>query len=190
MDRIVANPAPTFAGQAAFNGEIINVKLEDYKGKWLYLFFYPLDFTFVCPTELTAMSDAASKFKEVNCEILGISVDSVHTHLAYMRTPRADAGLGPMNYPLYADLGGKVADAYGVLRGDRALRGAFLIDPNGMIQHATINNLSVGRKVDELLRVVKAFQYTIEHGEVCPANWEDGSAGMEESLAGVKKTIG
>ena len=187
---LIGNAAPDFTGKAAFNGEIIDILPENYKGKWLYLFFYPLDFTFVCPTELVAVSDEMDKFKALNCDVLGVSVDSVHTHLAWMRTERADAGIGELAYPLLSDLGGKIADAYGVLGGAVALRGAFLIDPEGNVQHSTINNLSVGRSVSEMLRVVSAFQYTVEHGEVCPANWTPGEHGMAGSLEGVKKHIG
>ncbi len=186
---IIGKPAPHFAGQAAKNGDIVNLSLDDFRGKWLVLFFYPLDFTFVCPTEIVAFDDAYEKFKAVGAEIVGVSVDSVHTHLAYLRTPRDEAGLGGLNFPLFADLDKSVAAAYDVLTGAVALRGVFIIDPQGVVQSATINNLSVGRNIEEVLRTLKAFQYTVEHGEVCPANWND-SAGMKASLEGVKGVIG
>jgi peroxiredoxin (alkyl hydroperoxide reductase subunit C) len=186
---IIGKPAPHFSGQAALKGDVINVSLDDYKGKWLVLFFYPLDFTFVCPTEIVAFDNMREQFKAHNAEILGVSVDSVHSHLAYLRTPRSEAGLGGLGFPLFADLDKSVAAAYDVLAGAVALRGVFIIDPQGVVQSATINNLSVGRNIEEVLRTLKAFQYTVEHGEVCPANWND-SAGMKASLDGVKGVIG
>ena len=146
---IIGQPAPHFAGQVAFKGEVKNVSLDDYKGKWLVLVFYPLDFTFVCPTELVAFSDAAYKFQEAGCELLGVSVDSVHSHLAWMRTPRTEAGVGELEYPLFADLSKKMSADYDVLAGVVAFRGVFIIDPEGKVQSATINNLPVGRNVDE-----------------------------------------
>ena len=186
---IIGNAAPHFAGEAAKDGEIVNISLSDYRGKWLVLFFYPLDFTFVCPTELVAFSDRAEDFKAIGAEILGVSVDSVHTHLAWMRTPRSEAGVGDLNYPLLADLSKDVARAYDVLHGDVALRGVFLIDPEGNVQTATVNNLPVGRNVDEVLRTVKAYQYVAKNGGTCPANWQEGQSGMDASLDGVKKVI-
>ncbi|MEN9785085.1 MAG: hypothetical protein RLZZ299_349 [Pseudomonadota bacterium] len=187
---IIGQPAPAFAGQAAFKGEIKNVSLEDYKGKWLVLVFYPLDFTFVCPTELVAFSDAAHKFKEAGCELLGVSVDSVHTHLAWMRTPRSEAGVGELEYPLFADLTKKMCADYDVLAGAVAFRGVFIIDPDGNVQSATVNNLPVGRNVDEVLRTVKAYQFVKKTGNVCPANWKEGDEGMRATLDGVKSVIG
>jgi alkyl hydroperoxide reductase subunit AhpC len=187
---IIGNKAPAFSGDAALHGEIVPLKLEDYAGKWLVLFFYPLDFTFVCPTEIVAFDDAAAKFKAAGAEIVGVSVDSVHTHLAWTRTPRDEAGVGDLSYPLLSDLGGRIASAYDVLNGDVALRGVFIIDPEGTVQSATINFLPIGRNVDEVFRVLKAAQYAATTGNVCPANWQDGDEGMEATLEGVKKTIG
>jgi alkyl hydroperoxide reductase subunit AhpC len=187
---IIGRPAPHFSGEAAKDGEIVNISLSDYKGKWLVLFFYPLDFTFVCPTELVAFSDRAEDFKKIDAEILGVSVDSVHTHLAWMRTPRAQAGVGELNYPLLSDLSKKVAEAYDVLLGDKALRGVFLIDPDGNVQSATVNNLPVGRSVDEVLRTLKAYQYVRKNGGTCPADWHEGDQGMPGTLEGVKQVIG
>lgn len=187
---IIGNQAPHFSGPAAKEGEIVDISLDDYKGKWLVLFFYPLDFTFVCPTELVAFSDATPTFNELGAEVLGCSVDSVHTHLAWMRTPRSQAGVGELNYPLLSDLSKEVAQAYDVLHGDVALRGVFIIDPDGVVQTATINNLDVGRNVAEVVRSLKGYQYARRTGNVCPANWEDGQEGMAASLDGVKGVIG
>ena len=186
---IIGNKAPHFSGEAAKDGEIVEISLDQYAGRWLVLFFYPLDFTFVCPTELVAFSERAEDFKALGCDLLGVSVDSVHTHLAWMRTPREEAGVGELNYPLLSDLGKTIAADYDVLLDDVALRGVFLIDPDGMVQTATVNNLPVGRNVDEVLRTVKAYQYVAKNGGTCPANWQDGEDGMEMSLDGVKKVI-
>lgn len=187
---IIGNPAPAFSGPAAKEGEIVDISLDDYKGKWLVLLFYPLDFTFVCPTELVAFSDAAEQFRAVNAEIVGVSVDSVHTHLAWMRTPRSQAGVGELDYPLLSDISKEIAAAYDVLTGDVALRGVFIIDPEGVVQSATINNLDVGRSVSAVFRTLRGYQYAAETGNVCPANWEDGQDGMSATLDGVKQTIG
>jgi peroxiredoxin (alkyl hydroperoxide reductase subunit C) len=187
---IIGSKAPAFAGAAAFKGEAINVKLEDYKGKWLVLFFYPLDFTFVCPTEIVAFDDAVDQFKAVDAEILGVSVDSVHTHMAWMRTPRSEAGIGELKYPLLSDLGGRVAAAYDVLLDDKALRGVFIIDPDGTVLSGTINALPLGRNVEEVFRTLRAAQFNRTTGNVCPANWHDGDEGMKATLAGVKGVIG
>ena len=187
---IIGNKAPAFSGAAALHGEINDISLDDYKGKWLVLFFYPLDFTFVCPTELVAFDEASAQFKEAGAEILGVSVDSVHTHLAWTRTPRSEAGVGDISYPLLSDLGGRIASAYDVLNGDVALRGVFIIDPDGVVQSATVNFLPIGRNVAEVYRTLKAAQYTASSGNVCPANWQDGDEGMAATLDGVKSTIG
>lgn len=186
---IIGNKAPHFSGAAAKEGEIINIGLDDYAGKWLVMFFYPLDFTFVCPTEIVAFDDAREKFAGAGAEILGVSVDSVHTHLAWTRTPREEAGVGEISFPLLSDLGGEIAAAYDVLAGKVALRGVFVIDPEGNVQVAMINNLPIGRNVDEVYRLLKACQFSQSSGNVCPANWQDGDEGMAPSLEGVKKTI-
>jgi peroxiredoxin (alkyl hydroperoxide reductase subunit C) len=184
---IIGQKAPNFAGTAALHDEKISVKLDDYKGKWLILFFYPLDFTFVCPTEVVAFAGAYDKFKAANTEILGCSVDSVHTHLAWIRTPQEDAGVGDLPFPLFADLDKSVAAAYDVLFGDKSLRGVFVINPEGTVVSATINFLPLGRNVEEVYRTLRAAQLNAETGDVCPANWQDGDEGMSESLDGVKK---
>jgi len=162
------------------------------QGKWVVLFFYPLDFTFVCPTEIIAFSDAASRFKEIGAEIVGVSVDSQFSHLAWVETPRARGGLGGCSYPLVADITKSISSDYGVLidSGDNAgvaLRGLFLISPTGVLRQITVNDLPVGRSVEETLRLVKAFQFTDEHGEVCPAGWEPGSKTIKPDVEGSKE---
>jgi peroxiredoxin (alkyl hydroperoxide reductase subunit C) len=154
-------------------------KLSNYLGKWVVFFFYPLDFTFVCPTEIIAFSDAASKFEEINTQVIGCSVDSHFTHLAWTKQARKDGGLGKMNIPLVSDLTKQIAADYGVLlEAGISLRGLFIIDPKGVLRQITMNDLPVGRSVDETMRLVQAFQYTEAHGEVCPANWQPGSRTM------------
>jgi alkyl hydroperoxide reductase subunit AhpC len=187
---IIGKQAPAWAGPAAKGGEIVNLSAETLKGKWYVLFFYPLDFTFVCPTEIVSYDAAYEKFAALGAEVIGCSVDSVHTHLAYQRTPRSDAGVGQLKLPLLADLDKKIMNAFDVAdaAGDKALRATFVVDPDGVVQAASINNLSIGRNIDETLRLVEAAKYTREHGEVCPANWHGGK-GMAASLDGVKGVI-
>ena len=188
MTRLVGNPAPQFSAEALVDGEFTKVTLDTYKGKWKILFFYPLDFTFVCPTEIIAFSDKADEFKKRNAQIIAASVDSVFSHLAWTQQERSEGGLGEVNFPILSDLNKTIARDYGVLTDDGvALRGLFLIDDKNVIQHATINNLSVGRNVDEALRLLSAYQYTAEHGEVCPANWTEGDATMKADPSGSKE---
>lgn len=176
----VQKAAPDFVGQAVIGQDFHEIKLKDYKGKWLVLFFYPLDFTFVCPTEIISFSDRIEEFRTINTEVVGVSVDSHYTHLAWKNTSRKDGGLGEINYPLLADLTKKVATDYGVLLEEAgiALRGLFIIDPNQVVRHVTINDLPIGRSVDEVLRVVNALQFVEKYGEVCPANWKPGDKTM------------
>jgi alkyl hydroperoxide reductase subunit AhpC len=182
---VVTHPAPNFTASAVVNGEIVKVSLSDYSGKYVILLFYPLDFTFVCPTELIAFGDRVQEFRALGAEVLGISVDSEYTHLAWCETPRAKGGLSPMALPLISDLDKNIARSYGVLINESvALRGLFLIDPKGHIRHATINDLPIGRSVDEALRVLQACQFTDVHGEVCPANWQPGAATMKADPQG------
>src|SRR3954462_3925340 len=186
---LVQKKAPDFKAQAVMaDGSMKEIKLSDYKGKWVVLFFYPLDFTFVCPTEIIAFGEKAKDFKAVNAEILGVSVDSQFTHLAWRNVPRNDGGLGQLDYPLVADLNKSIARDYGVLIEDAAiaLRGLFIIDPQGVVRAATIHDLPVGRNVDEALRVIKAFQCVEKHGEVCPANWTEGKPTMKADPVGAK----
>ncbi len=184
--RLVGNKAPEFKAKALVANEFKDVTLDSYKGKWKVLFFYPLDFTFVCPTEITAFSDSYDKFKELNAEVLAVSVDSVFSHLAWTQQERSKGGLGKINFPLLSDITKTISKNYGVLveEGGVALRGLFIIDENNVIQHATINNLGVGRNVEEVLRVLEAFQFVAKHGEVCPANWKKGNDTMKPDPKG------
>ena len=181
MSRLVGLPAPDFTATAVVDQEFKTVSLADYRGKYVVLFFYPLDFTFVCPTEITAFSDRYADFSSSNTEVLGVSVDSQFSHLAWVQTDRKNGGLGDLNYPLVADLKKDIARDYNVLDEEAgiALRGLFIIGPDGVIRHSTINFLPVGRSVDETLRVLQAFQYVDSHpDEVCPANWQPGEKTM------------
>jgi peroxiredoxin (alkyl hydroperoxide reductase subunit C) len=175
----VGSPAPDFNMESTRNLEKLDqpVKLSDYKGKWLVMFFYPLDFTFVCPTEIIAFSEATERFRAVGAEILGISIDSKFVHRAWIKTPRDKNGLGELNFPLASDLTKEVSRKYGVLIEDKgiALRGLFIVDPKGTMQYSVVHNLGVGRSVDETLRVLQAFQT----GELCPANWKPGTATLK-----------
>ena len=185
--RLVGNTAPAWQADALLpNGDFKNLTNKDFSGKWKVLFFYPLDFTFVCPTEITAFSDAIAKFGELNTEVIGCSVDSKFSHLAWTKQARNEGGLGEVSFPLLADMTKNIARDFGVLLegGGVALRGLFIIDDKDVIQHATINNLGVGRNVDEVLRTVEAFQYTAKHGEVCPAGWTKGAASMKPDPKG------
>ena len=186
---LVGNPAPDFTAEAVHDQEFVDVKLSDYRGKYVVLFFYPLDFTFVCPTEITAFSDRYEEFAELNTEILGCSVDSHFSHLAWIQTDRNAGGLGDIEYPLVSDLKREISKAYDVLSEEGvALRGLFIIDKEGIIQHSTVNNLAFGRSVDETLRVLQALQYVQENpDEVCPAGWKPGDATMKPDPEGSKE---
>jgi peroxiredoxin (alkyl hydroperoxide reductase subunit C) len=177
----VGQEAPDFTATAVSGQEFKEIKLSGYRGKYVVLFFYPLDFTFVCPTEIIAFSDRYAEFSQLNAEILGVSVDSQFSHLAWIQTDRKNGGIGDISYPLVADLKKEISAAYNVLDPDAgiALRGLFIIDKEGVIQHATINNLGFGRSVDETLRNLKAIQYIQTHpDEVCPAGWQEGDKTM------------
>lgn len=176
----VGQSAPDFEATAVFDQEFKTFKLSDYRGKYVVLFFYPLDFTFVCPTEIIAFSDRHSEFSQLKTEVLGVSVDSQFSHLAWTQTDRKAGGVGDLNYPLVSDIKKDISAAYNVLTEDGiSLRGLFIIDPEGIVQHATINNLSFGRSVDETLRTLQAIQYVQAHpDEVCPAGWKPGDKTM------------
>ena len=177
----VGQSAPDFIATAVVDQEFKTIKLSDYRGKYVVLFFYPLDFTFVCPTEIAAFSDRYPEFDDLNTEILGISVDSEFSHLAWIQTERTQGGVGDLNYPLVSDLKKEISAAYNVLDPDAgvALRGLFIIDKEGVIQHATVNNLSFGRNVEETLRVLQAIRHVQTHpDEVCPAGWHPGETTM------------
>jgi len=153
------------------------LSLSDLKGKWVILFFYPLDFTFVCPTEIIGFSDSVEKFEKLNAKVIGVSVDSEFTHMAWMATPKNEGGLGKdLKVPLIADLGRRMAYAYDVMLEDagHTMRALFLIDPKGLVRHVALNDPPVGRNVDEALRLLQAFQFHERHGEVCPLNWSPG----------------
>ncbi|XP_063989162.1 peroxiredoxin 2-like [Diachasmimorpha longicaudata] len=186
----IQKPAPDFAGTAVVNGDFKDIKLSDYRGKYVVLFFYPLDFTFVCPTELLAFSEKISEFKELNAEVVGVSTDSHFSHLAWINTPRKQGGLGgDLGYPLLSDFNKQIAASYGVLLDEPgvALRGLFIIDREGVLRQLSVNDLPVGRSVDETLRLIKAFQFVEKHGEVCPANWQPDSKTIKPNPKGSKE---
>ncbi|KLO09685.1 peroxiredoxin [Schizopora paradoxa] len=190
MSAKVQKPAPAFKATTVVEGTFKDVSLSDFQGKWVVLLFYPLDFTFVCPTEIIAFNDAISEFKAIDTEVLAVSTDSHFSHLAWAQTPRKEGGLGPdLKLPLVADKNMKISADYGVLIEEEgiALRGLFIIDPKGILRQITVNDLPVGRSVDETLRLVKAFQFTDKHGEVCPANWTEGSRTMKADPVGSKE---
>ncbi|KAL4434271.1 hypothetical protein ABPG75_000712 [Micractinium tetrahymenae] len=176
----VGEAAPDFSLPAIVDGEIKQVSLADYKGKYVILFFYPKDFTFVCPTEIIAFSDRAKEFEALNCQLLACSTDTPEVHLAWIKTPRKRGGLGYMQIPILADVTKAVSARYGVLKRDAgiALRGLYLVNPEGNLEHITVNNFPIGRNVDEALRTLQAVQYVAEHGEVCPAGWKPGDKAM------------
>jgi peroxiredoxin 2/4 len=177
----VGQTAPDFTATAVVDQEFKTIKLADYRGKYVVLFFYPLDFTFVCPTEITAFSDQYEAFKTLGTEVLGVSVDSEFSHLAWIQSDRKSGGIGDLNYPLVSDIKKEISSAYNVLDPDAgvALRGLFIIDKDGTLQYATVNNLSFGRSVEETLRILQAIQYVQTHpDEVCPAGWQPGDKTM------------
>ena len=184
MPALVQKEAPDFAATAVVNGEFKPIRLSDYRGKYVLFFFYPLDFTFVCPTEIIAFSDRIAEFEKRNCQVIGCSIDSHFSHKAWIDTPRAKGGLGDLKYPLVADLTKSISADYGVLlEGGIALRGSFIIDKGGVLRHITINDLPLGRSVDEALRVLDALQHFEKHGEVCPADWKPGSLALDPKKA-------
>jgi peroxiredoxin (alkyl hydroperoxide reductase subunit C) len=173
----IGQPAPDFSGQAVLpNLEFAPITLSQFKGKWLVLFSYPLDFTFVCPTEIIAFSDAKDKFAKIGAEIVGISTDSVFSHLAWIGTDRKEGGIGSIKYPLIGDLGAKISKLFGFYMDPAGhdLRGTAIIDPDGIVQHLAYNQPDVGRNIEEVLRLVKGYQFARAHGEVCPAQWQEG----------------
>ncbi|MGD8251872.1 MAG: peroxiredoxin [Desulfobacterales bacterium] len=188
MSILVTKEAPDFEAPAVMpNGTIEeHFKLSNLRGKLVVLFFYPLDFTFVCPTEIIAHDRRIDQFKEKGVEVVGVSIDSQFTHFAWRNTPLDDGGIGPISFPLVADVKHDITRAYGIEHPDGvALRASFLIDKAGIVQHQVVNNLPLGRDVDEMLRMVDALQFFEENGEVCPAGWKKGSAGMTPTAAGV-----
>jgi peroxiredoxin (alkyl hydroperoxide reductase subunit C) len=181
MANLVSKPAPDFTADAVMpDGSFKQIKLSDYKGKNVILFFYPLDFTFVCPTEIIAFSNKNADFEKRNTVVLGVSIDSKFSHLAWRNTDRKEGGLGNISYPLIGDITKQICKDYDVLADfGVAFRGLFLIDKDGIVQHQVINNLPLGRNIDEALRMVDALQFHENNGEVCPANWKEGDDGMK-----------
>ena len=185
---LVTKEAPDFTAEAVMpDGTFGQITLSSLKGKYVVLFFYPLDFTFVCPSEILAFNKKIAAFKEKNCEVIGVSVDSKFTHYAWRNTAVENGGIGDIQYPLVADLNKNIAREYGILFNDAvALRGLFLIDTKGTIRHAVINDLPLGRSVNEALRMVDALQFVETHGDqVCPANWQEGEEAMKPTAEGV-----
>ncbi|MGD0517984.1 MAG: peroxiredoxin [Thermoguttaceae bacterium] len=192
MCTLVTKEAPDFTATAVMpdNSFDEKFKLSNYRGKYVVLFFYPLDFTFVCPSEIIAFDAALEKFQRKNTQVIGVSVDSHFTHLAWKNTPRKEGGIGSIRYPLVADLTKSIAEDYGVLlEGGVALRGLFLIDKEGKVRHALINDLPIGRSVDEALRTLDALQFHEQHGDVCPANWHEGEEAMKPTADGVAQYL-
>lgn len=193
MSVLVGKQAPDFTAKAVMPDNQIeeNFNLKSYlKGKMGVLFFYPLDFTFVCPTEIIAFNNHLKDFKKKNIEVIGVSVDSHFSHLAWKQTPVDKGGIGDIQYPLVADLTKSIARDYDVLTGDAiAFRGSFLIDKNFTVRHQVVNDLPLGRSIPEALRICEALQFVEQHGEVCPANWKEGSKAMKPTAEGVSKYL-
>ena len=193
MAVLVGKPAPDFTANAVMGDNTIRsfTLSKETQGKYAVIFFYPLDFTFVCPSELIAFDHRLDEFKKRGVEVIGVSIDSQFTHLAWKNTPVNNGGIGQVQYPLIADVKHEICRAFDVEFGPAgvAFRGSFLIDKNGTVRHQVVNDLPLGRNVDEMLRMVDALQFTEEHGEVCPAGWNKGKAGMKASTAGVAEYL-
>ena len=189
MSVLVGKQAPEFQASAVLADGSINeaFRLSEFKGRYVVLFFYPLDFTFVCPTELIAFSRRIQEFESRGVQVIGCSIDSQFTHLAWRNTVVEEGGIGPVKYPLVADVKHEICRAYDVEFGEAgvAFRGSFLIDRGGVVRHQVVNDLPLGRNVDEMLRMIDALQYTEEHGEVCPAGWNKGDPAMKPDGEGV-----
>jgi len=185
---LVTKKAPDFTATAVMaDNSFEEISLADYRGKYTILFFYPLDFTFVCPTEIIAFDKHLEEFKKLGCELIGASIDSQFSHWAWKNTPVEKGGIGPIRYPLVADITKQISRDYGILLDESgvALRGLFLIDKEGVVRHAVINDLGLGRSVEEALRVLKALQHLETYGEVCPADWHEGEEAMQPTAEGV-----
>lgn len=192
MSTLVTKKAPEFTAKAVMPDNTIeeDFKLADYRGKHVVLFFYPLDFTFVCPSEILAFDRKLDEFKKRDTEVIGVSIDSEFTHFAWRNTEPKKGGIGEIGFPLVADITKNISRDYGVLSDDAvALRGLFLIDKEGIVRHSTINDLPLGRNVDEALRMVDALQFFEKHGEVCPANWKPGEEAMKPTAEGVAEYL-
>lgn len=187
MSVLVNRPAPDFKAAAVLaDGSLGELKLSALRGQPVLLFFWPLDFTFVCPSEIIAHDHRLKDFQERGVQLVGVSIDSQFTHFAWRGTPVEKGGIGPVGFPIVADINHEIVRAYGVEHQDGvAFRASFLIDKAGIVQHQTVNNLPLGRNVDEMLRLVDALQFHEQHGEVCPAGWKKGDAGMKPTAEGV-----
>jgi peroxiredoxin (alkyl hydroperoxide reductase subunit C) len=187
LTTLITQQAPDFTAEAVLpDNSFGNITLSAYRGKYVFLLFYPLDFTFVCPSEILAFNKRIADFKTKNCEVFGVSVDSKFTHLAWKNTALEDGGIGNIQFPLIQDLNKEIARSYGILLNSSvALRGLFLIDPTGTVRHCVINDLPLGRSVNEALRMLDAVQFVDTHGEVCPANWQEGDEAMKPTAEGV-----
>ncbi len=189
---LVSTEAPEFTATAVMpdNSFKDDFSLADYRGKYVMMFFYPLDFTFVCPSEIIAFDKQLEEFKSRGVEVIGVSTDSHFSHWAWKNTDVNNGGIGNIQYPLVADFQKIISQDYGLLlEGGMALRGTFLIDKDGIVQHSTVNNLGLGRNIDEMIRMVDALQHLEEHGEVCPANWTKGDDAMTPTAEGVAKYL-
>lgn len=189
---MITKEAPDFTATAVLPDNTFkeDFKLSDYRGKYVILFFYPLNFTFVCPSEILAFNNAVAEFEKNNCQLIAVSVDSHFSHLAWKNTPVNEGGIGDIQYPLVADLNKSISKDYGVLLdAGIALRGLFLIDKDGIVRHMVINDLPLGRSVNEALRVLHALQFTEKYGDVCPANWQLGEEAMKPTAEGVAEYL-
>jgi peroxiredoxin (alkyl hydroperoxide reductase subunit C) len=192
MSVLVQKEAPSFTATAIMPDDTIDdgFSLQKHRGRYVVLFFYPLDFTFVCPSEILAFDHRLDEFRERDCEVIGVSVDSHFTHLAWKNTRPDEGGIGAVRFPLVADLTKQIARDYGILSGDAvALRATFLIDKEGIVRHQIVNDLGLGRNVDDALRTLDALQHSESSGDVCPANWEKGKEAMKPTPAGVKRYL-
>lgn len=188
MSVLVAQKAPDFTAPAVLSDGTLTERLtlSEYRGKYIVLFFWPLDFTFVCPSEIIAHNNRIARFQELGVEVIGVSIDSQYTHYAWRNTPVENGGIGAVGFPMVADISHEITRAYGIEHPEGvALRASFLIDKNGIVQHQVVNNLPLGRNVDEMLRLVEALQFTEEFGEVCPAGWQKGQSAMKADANGV-----
>ncbi|OII71706.1 thioredoxin peroxidase-like protein [Cryptosporidium ubiquitum] len=191
MSTLVRKEAPNFTAEAVMaDGSFKKISLSDYRGKYVVLFFYPLNFTFVCPSEILAFNKAQKDFEKLGVQLLAVSVDSQYSHAAWRRTPLEQGGIGPVSFPLVSDSSHAISRSYGVLLEDGiALRGLFIIDKEGIVRSEVIHDLPLGRSVEETLRVIDAIQFTEAHGEVCPANWKKGQKGMSATHEGVSSYL-
>lgn len=190
MGNLVGKPAPQFTANALVQGKIVDdFSLSTYRGKYVILFFYPLDFTFVCPTELHAFQEKLKDFEKRNAQVIACSVDSCYSHFAWASTPKNRGGIAGVTYPIVSDLNKTIAQDYGVLIPKEGItyRGLYLIDKQGIVRHQVINDLPIGRSVDETLRTLDALIFFEHHGEVCPANWQAGSTSMQPTQEGLEK---